>query len=53
MCFNRAGFKTSRKKSNSKNRKYDAILIDEAQDFKKEWFGILLYFFRMKIVKFY
>lgn len=29
---------------NVKNRKYDAILIDEAQDFKKEWFDILLYF---------
>ncbi|WP_291950153.1 nuclease-related domain-containing DEAD/DEAH box helicase [Campylobacter sp.] len=29
---------------NLKNRKYDAILIDEAQDFKKEWFDILLYF---------
>ncbi|MBT0759799.1 UvrD-helicase domain-containing protein [Campylobacter lari] len=36
--------KLQEKKSNSKNRKYDAILIDEAQDFKKEWFDILLYF---------
>lgn len=29
---------------NTKNRQYDAILIDEAQDFEKEWFDILLYF---------
>ncbi|TBR81771.1 DUF2075 domain-containing protein [Campylobacter novaezeelandiae] len=36
--------KLQNEKSNSKNRKYDAILIDEAQDFKKEWFDILLYF---------
>lgn len=29
---------------NAKGRKYDAILIDEAQDFKKEWFDFLLSF---------
>ncbi|RDU69884.1 DUF2075 domain-containing protein [Helicobacter cholecystus] len=29
---------------NAKSRKYDAILIDEAQDFKKEWFDFLLKF---------
>lgn len=29
---------------NAKGRKYDAILIDEAQDFKKEWFDFLLHF---------
>lgn len=29
---------------NVKSRKYDAILIDEAQDFKKEWFDFLLKF---------
>ena len=29
---------------NTKSRQYDAILIDEAQDFKKEWFDFLLNF---------
>lgn len=29
---------------NAKSRRYDAILIDEAQDFKKEWFDFLLNF---------
>lgn len=29
---------------NAKSRQYDAILIDEAQDFKKEWFDFLLNF---------
>lgn len=29
-------------KENKKNRIYDAILIDEAQDIKKEWFDALL-----------
>ena len=33
-----------RSDENSKQRIYDAILIDEAQDFKKEWFDLLTKF---------
>lgn len=33
-----------RNDENRKQRQYDAILIDEAQDFKKEWFDLLTKF---------
>lgn len=36
--------KLIKSQTNHKARQYDAILIDEAQDFKKEWFDLLLYF---------